>query len=806
MSQENNITKHADSPTNTNMKQRRPSKLGIIEDKKLPESTFGKHVKSTAFSSFRDSTKDEVGMHARQLSTGSTGSIDRLGGTLDFNVVTPSVAITPAEEFTPSLPNQNYDDYWREFQNIQEESPESGVEEEKITNGRQSESNNDDMDEEADWLRLAGLSDLVHSSRSEPEELLKSPSKESSDGRESVSSMTVLSTLTRPQREAVLRRITSFNKSQVTKQKRVIPSIQTLFSHNENDEEDSDEEVQSYPPRPSSVEKQRKEVKKTKSNSLPRTLPVYDSTTYPRRYSEITSFSRTSKANSKLEQNLKKNNSASSEVALHDNGIETLKFTSRHQDVEWTGFTNDKNKGTKIVNFSETEHKENLPNYENLPQYAPQRDSLGITRINDLSLVDMKRIQSLALIELTALFDDYSIELKRRKSGKNKAKDSCVFGNSLTYLLEADIKRTANANLRVPLVFTEIIRFLTAESSIKVEGILRKSGSANRIKLLRQDLENRFGFSLSYDNIIPSSTWTSSYPHDVATLLKQFLRELPDPLLSNNHIEAFQSVEMIKNREKQLQALNLLIILLDEVHRDTLQTLLIFLSKVVANEESNKMSLNNVAMITAPNLFLSKKIKDNKNPSSASEDIKYAAGTSNIVRMLIKYHKLLWTLPPFMVTQVRLMNNAQVNVRIPSLTNHKYKVPKFFPSNKGHKKTQSFSPAHVPSQPAQPFELDTPAGLLRVQVSVPDVESITSMAVQMDMNLTAGDVIDRFQRQVERRNRNGSIPLINNTTHALFEIGGNIHERQLHPDTDITKLSIVNPQAVWIIKTRTEIS
>ena len=59
------------------------------------------------------------------------------------------------------------------------------------------------------------------------------------------------------------------------------------------------------------------------------------------------------------------------------------------------------------------------------------------------------------------------------------------------------------------------------------------------------------------------------------------------------------------DRKEQLQALNLLVILLNEVHRDSLKLLLKFLGQVVANEPHNKMSLNNVAMITAPNLFIS---------------------------------------------------------------------------------------------------------------------------------------------------------------------------------------------------------
>ncbi len=36
-------------------------------------------------------------------------------------------------------------------------------------------------------------------------------------------------------------------------------------------------------------------------------------------------------------------------------------------------------------------------------------------------------------------------------------------------------------------------------------------------------------------------------PHDVASLLKQFLRELPVPLLTHEYLEAFAQVESKRN-------------------------------------------------------------------------------------------------------------------------------------------------------------------------------------------------------------------------------------------------------------------
>ena len=50
------------------------------------------------------------------------------------------------------------------------------------------------------------------------------------------------------------------------------------------------------------------------------------------------------------------------------------------------------------------------------------RDDYGITRIEDLSAKDMEKVRSLALIELTALFDQNNLVFNRRKPTKRKTK------------------------------------------------------------------------------------------------------------------------------------------------------------------------------------------------------------------------------------------------------------------------------------------------------------------------------------------------------------------------------------------------
>ena len=75
------------------------------------------------------------------------------------------------------------------------------------------------------------------------------------------------------------------------------------------------------------------------------------------------------------------------------------------------------------------------------------------------------------------------------------------------------------------------------------------------------------------------------------------------------------------------------------------QMLLKFLNRVASHKLQNKMNLNNVAMIMAPNLFLvqSGRRKLMKINDISSHEVSKAAGNSNIVRMLVRYHEILWT-------------------------------------------------------------------------------------------------------------------------------------------------------------------
>jgi len=109
------------------------------------------------------------------------------------------------------------------------------------------------------------------------------------------------------------------------------------------------------------------------------------------------------------------------------------------------------------------------------------------------------------------------------------------------------------------------------------------------------------------------------------------------PLLTREYLPAFASLSDIDELKEQVRTLNLLILLLPDLHQRVLKRLLEFLERVSHRSDTNKMDLTNISMVVAPNLFVALPARHNL------DDVTMAAKTSHVVRLLIKYHRLLWT-------------------------------------------------------------------------------------------------------------------------------------------------------------------
>ncbi|KAL6485507.1 hypothetical protein MHYP_G00048990, partial [Metynnis hypsauchen] len=399
---------------------------------------------------------------------------------------------------------------------------------------------------------------------------------------------------------------------------------------------------------------------------------------------------------------------------------------------------------------------------DKLPDFKVVRDKTGMTKVGDLSAADMKKVRRLVLIEMTALFDTAGLDLKTHKPLKIRVKESGLFGVPLSTVLEQDQRRIPGT--RVPLIMQRLISHIE-EEGLHTEGLLRVPGASTRVKTVCHELELKF-----YDGLF---LWETLKQHDAASLLKLFIRELPHPLLTVEYFSAFISVLKFPTKKQQLQALNLLVLLLPESSRDTLKALLEFLQRVIDHKEQNKMTLNNVAVVMAPNIFM---FKGFRSKITEQQEFAMATGMANIVRLLIRYQNLLWTIPKFVMNQVRKQNTENQRKMNRDRAVKKLLKKMAYDREKNIEKVEKSSEAE--------------GGIIRVQA--PQFTKV-SMAVQLTEELQASDILTRFLSQ-------DSSVSVKREDLCLFEIGGNIKERCLDEETYMKALLELNPAAEWVIK------
>uniref|UniRef100_UPI003AAD1FA1 uncharacterized protein n=1 Tax=Centroberyx gerrardi TaxID=166262 RepID=UPI003AAD1FA1 len=339
----------------------------------------------------------------------------------------------------------------------------------------------------------------------------------------------------------------------------------------------------------------------------------------------------------------------------------------------------------------------------------------GLTSMEDLSSADLTRLGFISLIELSTFLNALGVQTKRTRPPRCRTRE---------------------------------------QTGLQTEGILRVPGSAARLKYLRGELDR---CSSGFD-------WSAVRQADAAGLLKLFIRELPTPLLTHTHLSAYRAVLDIPSLVHQVQALQLLTLLLPEANRDTLRALLVFLSQVVSHQDRNRMSLLNVSMVVAPNLFTCRRRGNKHSVARQRDEMEEAVGGAKLVRLMITHQELLWTVPSFLLSQVRQMNQTACQRETGLMKTKRRLLRRKNDKNDKNQVTQLCE------------------GVIRVHAPL---HTKVSMAIQLDGQTRASDVSARFQSQ----NRS-----------CLYEVGGNIGERRLHPDCVLLEVYHVNPQCDWVLK------
>lgn len=159
----------------------------------------------------------------------------------------------------------------------------------------------------------------------------------------------------------------------------------------------------------------------------------------------------------------------------------------------------------------------------------------------------------------------------------------------------AHIKEHNNGD-PIPRVVKECITFLDNDNALEAEGIFRRSANTKTVKELQKLFDEGKPVNFEYyDNI-----------HIPAVILKTFLRELEDPILTfdlYDDVTAFQELDSV---DKLPVAKSMILGRLPEDNYELLKYLITFLVKVVDRSDLNKMTASNLAIVFGPNLLWSR--------------------------------------------------------------------------------------------------------------------------------------------------------------------------------------------------------
>lgn len=263
-----------------------------------------------------------------------------------------------------------------------------------------------------------------------------------------------------------------------------------------------------------------------------------------------------------------------------------------------------------------TEHTDRIqrPHWSSAQMLSLSNPGKGIQA---KSAAHVSMLQRLSLLRLTALMDKHSPFSKQgwnwtvpkvyRKVKPSEHKSRKVFEVPLLQSVQQSGKPLPPSILRA-------MEFLRTKCLDQV-GLFRKSGVKSRIQNLR-DMVEADPDGVSFEN-------QSAF--DVADMVKQYFRDLPEPIFSSKLCESFLHIYQYFPKDQQFVGVQAAIYLLPDENREALQSLLLFLREVVACVEENQMTPTNIAVCLAPSLFHLNSFKRDRT-SMRSRQRKYSLG------------------------------------------------------------------------------------------------------------------------------------------------------------------------------------
>lgn len=342
---------------------------------------------------------------------------------------------------------------------------------------------------------------------------------------------------------------------------------------------------------------------------------------------------------------------------------------------------------------------------------APSSCNGELRFLSELSALESFMVRQFAVVALHPLISDYfslnelmelvemrkmSIwekmvsSLKGSSKRASRQKSDGTFGVSLELLVD---QHGVNSDLafspgqvRIPLAVDVCIQALY-RSDLESEGVFRKNGNIKRLRQMADIMDG--------DPSLRTVQWNLAKHNAVqlAALLKKFLRDLPEPLLTFKLHEMFCVSQKLDSASQQKECLHLLLCLLPKPNRDLLEILMFLLIRVAKLSSTNRMDLDNLATVIAPNILYSK----SKNPVDDQSPLAISA-----VRALLEHAEEFCLVPQTLWTRMR--QQSTFNEPLQSLPS----TFKPYASGTAPANVAGFSKLPLPPAPVQPPSYSSP--------------------------------------------------------------------------------------------------
>ncbi|KAG1112877.1 hypothetical protein G6F42_014618 [Rhizopus arrhizus] len=194
-------------------------------------------------------------------------------------------------------------------------------------------------------------------------------------------------------------------------------------------------------------------------------------------------------------------------------------------------------------------------------------------------------------------------------------------------------------NALIP-IFVKSCIMVILQSDMSIEGVFRKNGNIRQLRTLSESIDQLQPAANSMASI--EELLANQNAIQLAALLKRYLRELPEPLLTFSLYKLFvQCGRIVEDQGQKKKVLHLACCLLPKPNRDTVMMLFCCLKWVSTFSDTNKMDIPNLARVIAPSVLFDRPSQTSSTSivvaASAAVDLRQGAQEEiNVIETLIR--------------------------------------------------------------------------------------------------------------------------------------------------------------------------